>query len=96
MESLIELRVLNIDNYNYTLVDKSDNKYNINIEFYDIDKCLNIGDYIYMNNELLNEKVLSFGSVKGDYGKELLDTNRDEIIIIRMENELIYLKRYYG
>ena len=96
---MIELKIVKIDNDNYSFVDRDNNLYNLNIKFYDIDSNLVLGDYIYMNREFLDSKItLRFGKITSKYGKEISLGNIDEVIVIRKSNddEEIYLKRIYG
>jgi len=94
---MIELRIIKVDKFNYFLVDNNNNSYNLKIQFYDIEKKPQVGDYIYINKNMLSSgNVFSFGSIVGEYGKNILDGNKEEIIIIKKGEELICLKRYYG
>lgn len=94
---MIKLIIEKIDGYNYLLKDEKDNAYNINIEFYDLVSKPNINDYIYMNENLVkNNSVLSFGPLDGIYGKNIESSEDEDLIILVISNEKIYLKRYYG
>lgn len=86
------------EGYNYFLTDIDNNdKYNLNIEFYDLDFEVDVNDYIYIDEINLNEKILSFGSLKNTYGEDVTeDDNRDEIIIVVHNDNLYYLKQFYG
>ena len=83
-----KVKVIDINNYNYTLVDNNDITYIVNIEFYDIK--VDIGDYIYLPNEVLKEKNLYA------YGPIEHNTSIDNLIKIIKDNKEIYLERYYG
>lgn len=88
---MIKLIVDNIENYNYTLKDENNNLYELNLEFYDLDKRIKIGDTIYLPKQLLNEKGLySFGVIKR------IDNNLEEYIKLIIDNKQYYLERYYG
>ena len=88
---MIKAEILNIDNYNYILSDGKNN-YKLNLEFYDLDDKLNIGDIIYIPSKLLiNNSVYTYGKINEDK-KE----NDDEYIKIISNNKEIYLQRYYG
>ena len=93
---MIELRIIKIDGYNYYLVDKNKKMYNLNIEFYDVDKNPSINDLIYINEKMLSERVLSFGSIKGIYGRNIESELDEDILVIKIGDEYIFLKRYYG
>ncbi len=90
-----KLIIKNIDGFNYLLEDNG-KLYNINIEFYDIQEKPKINDSIFINEELLKEKILNFGSLNGKYGKSLDNISEKEIIVLNINNKNIYLKRYYG
>ena len=81
------LKIIKKEGYDYTL-EYDGHEYIKNINFYDID--VNIGDYIYLNDDLLNEKnVFTFGPVKKGV------TIEDAIKIVKGDKEII-LQRYYG
>lgn len=90
-----KLKIIKIENFNYTLLDKDNNEYKLRIEFNGLMPKLN--DYIYMDKYLLKENILlSFGSLDSLYGKDLININDKEIISIMRGNKKIYLKRFYG
>lgn len=83
-----KVRVIEVNNYVYTIEDTNKKKYNINIEF--IDNNISIGDIIYMPNEVLMEKnIYTYGPIENN-------TNVDELIKIVKDKQEIYLQRYYG
>ena len=76
------------DGYDYYLKDLN-NEYKLNIEFYDI--CVNIGDYIYLDEDILKEKNLfCFGNIKSN------NLSEKDLIKVVHENKEYYLERYYG
>ncbi len=81
--------VTDIDNYYYTLND-GDNNYIINIEFY-TDNKLNINDIVYLSEEMLNSKFLSFCDLHSK-----LNLTTDDIIKVVSNNNIYYLEREYG
>ena len=88
---MIKTEIISINNYDYVLSDGIDN-YNLNLEFYDLDNKLNIGDIIYIPKELLKDNnIYTYGKINKDK-KE----NDDEYIKIISNNKEIYLQRYYG
>ena len=88
---MIKTEIISINNYYYILSD-GNNNYNLNLEFYDLDNKLNIGDIIYIPSKLLiNNSVYTYGK-KNETKKE----NIDEYIKIISNNKEIYLQRYYG
>lgn len=99
---MVKLKIVNIDGYKYNLKDEERHNYIINLEFLDIEKKLEIGNYIYINKELLNPKHESystsytFGSLENKYGKENISINDIDVIKIILDKKEIYLKRLYG
>lgn len=90
---MIKLQIKNIDGYNYYLEDSNSNKYIINIEFYSSKP--EILDYLYLNESLLEEKILNIGSLTNPCGKDIIEDDEDLIILEHSQNK-IYLKRIYG
>lgn len=93
---MIKLKIIDIKDYDYVLEDINKKTYNLNIQFYGLNEKIKTNDYIYISQELLNEKNLySFGPFNSIYGKSV-NLNEDEIIKIVTSKEEFYLKRYYG
>ena len=88
---MIKTKVIDIqDVYCYTVIDSNNNRYELNIEFYDINK-LNAGDSIYFPKRLLvNNGVYSFGKIKDS------NNSLEDYIVVLTNNKKIYLQRYYG
>lgn len=99
---MVKLKILNINNYEYNLIDEKEKKYTLNLEFFDLEKSPKIGDYIYMSVELLNprysgfSKNYTFGSLESKYGKENISLTDVDVIKVVISNLEIYLKRLYG
>ncbi len=99
---MIKLKIVNKDSYKYDLKDEDKHNYNLNLEFFDIEEKLKIGDYIYMNKELLNPKYdgystnYTFGSLESKYGKENILITDIDVIKVVVDKMEIYLKRLYG
>ena len=93
-----KLEINKIDNYQYELKDTNDKVYNFNIEFYNIDKLPKVGDYIYLNEKLLQEEysLLSFDTLESTYGRTIRSEEDEDLVILLIEHEKIYLKRVYG
>ena len=88
---MIKTNIININGYNYTL-SYGNNNYNLNLEFYDLDDKLNIGDIIYIPDKLLiNNGVYTYGKIN-----EEKKENIDEYIKIISNDKEIYMQRYYG
>lgn len=86
------------DNYKYTLKDMENNEYQFNIEFYNIEKNPEVGDYLYISEKILQENntFLNFGSLESEYGRKIESANDDDIVALIVNGEKIYLKRVYG
>ena len=96
---MVKLVIDGVLGYQYILKDSKNNFYEINIEFYDIEKIPGKGDILYIHEKLLrqlNHRAVSFGKLDGVYGKVINDENSLEVIAIQMGQDMIYLKRYYG
>ena len=99
---MIKLKIVNIDGYIYDLEDEDKHNYTINLEIFDVDEKLKIGNYICMNKELLNTKYegystsYTFGSLKNKYGKENISLEDIDVITVILDKREIYLKRLYG
>ena len=99
---MVKLEIISRSEYMYDLIDEYGQKYMLNLEFFDIDEELKIGDYIYINEELLNKKYdgystsYTFGNLENEYGKPNISLEDVDIIKVEIENKEIYLKRLYG
>ena len=99
---MVKLRIVDIDNYKYYLEDEYKNNYTINLEFFDLKEKLKIGNYIYMNKELLNSKYegystsYTFGDLKSKYGKINISLDDIDVIKVVLDKTERYLKRLYG
>lgn len=93
-----KLEINKIDNYQYELKDINNKIYYFNIEFYNLEKKPKIGDYIYMNEKLLKEEysILSFDILESKYGRNIQTEEDEDLVILLIDNERIYLKRVYG
>lgn len=83
-----KVRVVEKDNYDYTLEDTNQKIYKVNIEFYDV--TVDVGDYIYLDDKVL-EEVNQYA-----YGPIIDKNNVEDLIKIVKDNDEIYLQRYYG
>lgn len=99
---MIKLLIVNKENYEYELEDEIGQVHSLNLEFFDINEEPKKGDYIYLNNELLNPNYegystsYTFGDVKSEYGKQNILMNDIDLIKIIIKDREIYLKRLYG
>lgn len=99
---MVRLKVESKNEGNYELKDNNGNVYNINFEFFGIEKEPEKNDYISISAELLNlnykeySTYLSFGDMENISGREVSKLNDTEILKIGIEDKEIYLKRLYG
>ena len=99
---MIKLKIENQNKYIYNLMDKNNNRYELNLEFNDIEEKPQIGDYIYISAELLNPKYAgystsyTFGKLENKYGKENIEIDDIDVIKVKTKKLEIYLKRLYG
>lgn len=91
---MIKLRIKSIEPYAYIL-ESSTKEYRMHLEFRNLEKKPQVGDYIYMPDSLVIELGdYAFGLIGGLYAKKK-DIKDDIIKIIGPDYEY-YLQRYYG
>lgn len=94
---MIELEVVDKNGYRYTLIDKDDKKYDLNIEVMDTEYDIMIGDIMYISTEVVNkERMFTFGKIGSEYGASMNDINDKEIVVFMRDNIKYYFKRIYG
>lgn len=92
-----KLIIEDIKGYNYYLKNIDNRTYILNIEFYDLNSKPQQGDYLYINEEVLEEQVpLSFGPLDGIYGRDIKSEDDKDLLVLVINNKKIFLKRYYG
>lgn len=86
-----KLKIVKIDNYDYTFVNSNGKNYTLNIEFY-CEYKPSIGDIIYFPDDLLKEvNLFAFGDIYDDPNMEETD-----MIKVVSGDRQYYLQRYYG
>lgn len=99
---MTKLKIVDKKNYEYKLEDENNNKYKLVLDFLDVKDKPKIGDYIYINEELLNSRYdgystrYVFGNLENKYGKENISIDDIDVIKVIIDNLEIYLKRLYG
>jgi hypothetical protein len=99
---MIKLRIASNTGYLYELEDESNKKYSLNLEFFDLEEPLKVGNQIIMNYELLNPNYegyssnYTFGNLDNKYGRANLSLDDIDVIRVVQEDKEIYLKRLYG
>lgn len=99
---MVKLQIINKIGHVYTFKDIYNKCFDIDIEFLDIEDQPQIGEVVFIKEELLNPQYegystsYTFGSLQNKYGKQnILIDDIDIIKLISNEKE-IYLKRLYG
>ena len=87
----------------YTLLfRKTGTLYKFFIKFFDYDQYVQKGATIAMHQSLIdpNHKGYSteyyFGAIDEKYGKNITAKDDPDVVIVKVGNEKIYLKRFYG
>ena len=93
-----KLMIVKKDNYEYTLKDTDNKEYQFNMEFYNVEKDPEVGDYLFMSEKILQENnaVLSFDVLESKYGRKIARADDEDIAVLIINEEKIYLKRVYG
>lgn len=90
-KNLQKMKIVYIDNYNYTLEDEKGFRIIKNLDFKNNIKP-RVNDYIYMSEKTVKEKnIFVYGEIYN-----LLKITEDEIIKLEGENYEYFLQRYYG
>ena len=99
---MLRLKIESKNEQKYMLKDEKGNSYELNFEFFDIEKEPKENDYITISAELLNPRYkeyttyFSFGGMENLCGRSVDKLNDTEVIKIEMEDKEIQLKRLYG
>ena len=99
---VVKLRIVEINGYNYELLDPNGQNYKLNLEFIDVFDIPQENDYIIMEDCLLNPRYekyshsYTFGPLDSKYGKENVNQADPDQIAIIVDDEEIVLKRLYG
>ncbi len=93
-----KLMIVKKENYEYVLKDTDNGEYQLNMEFYNVGKDPEVGDFLFMSEKLLQENnaVLSFDTFESEYGRKIENALDDDIVVLMIKDEKIYLKRVYG
>lgn len=99
-----KLKIVEINDANYTLIDDEEKTYNLVIDFLDIERLPKENDIIIINEKLLDKKyedycfMYTFGNLDSKYGrnKDILEEVETLRIIYNDDNKEVMLKRLYG
>ena len=90
-----KLIIEKVEDYKYFLTNGEDT-YEVIIEFHDLLTSPQKGDYLYINEKLLVEKFLCFGAIDSTYGRKIESSEDEDLLILSIGDERLYLKRLYG
>lgn len=99
---MVLLKIEKINKNLYKLKDKNESVYEFTLKFLDIAVTPNVGDIIYMNEQLLSENYegyntfYTFGSLESVYGKANISLDDIDVIKLSSNGKTLYLKRLYG
>ena len=92
---MLKLKVINIDEYNNYTLENNSKLYSVNINFTG-DKSPEIGDYIYLPKQIVEEvNLYTYGPLNSNL-KRYNDDNEKELMKVITKKEEYYLQRYYG
>ena len=92
-----ELLVIEKYKDSYLLIDKDNNKYDLNICVMDVNYEIMVGDVLYIDSSIIrDERVFTFGLLDSEYGRKINNINDKEIVVFKRKDKKYYMKRYYG
>ena len=97
-----KIKIIEVNNYDYTLKDKEGNLYELNIEFQGLKEMPQVNDIIYISEKLLDKKykeysnTYTYGNIDDKSGRDISKENEIDLIVLETKNQKIYLKRLYG
>lgn len=97
----MKLKIEKIDDNMFVLISENGEIYNLKLKFYDLTNEPNIGDFIYINENLLDPKYKEysrsyyFGPLNEPYGRDVKEGDID-FLIVEINGNKINLKRFYG
>ena len=96
-----QLKIEKIENSRYTLVNDEGVVLDIKLKFYGLTQNPNKGDYIYINDALLDPKYKEysksyyFGPLDEPYGRKVTENDID-FLTLDINGNKVNLKRFYG
>ena len=92
-----ELLVIEKYKDSYLLIDKDNNKYDLNICVMDVNYEIMVGDVLYIDGSIIrDERVFNFGLLDLEYGRKINNIKDKEIVVFKRKDKKYYMKRYYG
>lgn len=92
----MQLLVIKKDNDRYKLIDNNKKIYDLTIYIEDTNYILQEKDILEINEDILDSRVLTFGSINSKYGRDINETNYSEVVTFIQGDKKIFLKRLYG
>lgn len=100
---MVKLKIVDVDNNKYKLEDLSSNEtYLFTLRFYGLEQLPKAGDVLGFHGNLLNKNyeeyntTYQFGPLNEPYGRVVKDKNDVDCILLEVNDEKIYLKRFFG
>ncbi len=96
-----KLKVIQREENKYYLMSDDNEGYLLNINFLKVEDCDRIKN-IYISSELLDKNYYeysnyyTFGKLFQSAGRKICERTIQDIVIIEIDNKLIYLQRLYG
>jgi len=97
----MKLKIEKIENLKYTLVNEENTVFNLKLKFYGLTENLSEGDYIFINDALLDpsykeySKSYYFGPLDEPYGRKVTEKDID-FLTLEIKGKKVNLKRFYG
>ena len=90
---MIKVKIIDKNDYQYSLLDNSGKLYSMNIGFINVSNIPKVGDYLCLTKEMLEEvNVYTFGPLSNNVS----DINSKDIIKVFSGADEFFLRRYYG
>jgi len=100
---MVKLQILNVNDNIYTLLNIESNKtYKFSLNFYGLQKLPQVGDFLSFHSELLDKNYVEysesyqFGPIEEIYGREILNRDSVDYILITYSDKIVSLKRFFG
>lgn len=101
--NMVELKIVEKQDREYTLQNiETKETYNFQINFYDLEKEVVVGDVLVLNEALLNKgyreysRKLQFGALDQPYGRKIDSKDHKDLLCVKKNGEEYWLKRFFG
>lgn len=98
----MKLKITNIEDRIYTLLDENKKEYNFYLTFFDIPVQPKVGDVLDFDERLLDPNYVEysqeyyFGDLASIYGRAIGTEHDADFIEVHIKRKKYYLKRFYG